>query len=72
MKPDLYHVTEFYRTGEKRPFCRRSGIFSHPAVGDTLDVSGVSGEVVTVNWNLDCAGTSDEQWRCNIYVKEGE
>lgn len=72
MTQDIYHVTEFYRTGETRPFSRRSGITAHPSVGDTIDAFGVSGEVVSVNWNMDYAGRPDEQWRCNIYVKPFE
>jgi hypothetical protein len=69
MASELYHVTEFYRSGEKLPFCRRSSILAHPSVGDQLDVSGVAGKIVAVNWNLDYCGRPDEQWRCNIFIK---
>lgn len=69
---DTFHVVEFYRTGETRPFARRNGVLTIPAVGHGVDVFGVSGEVVTVNWNMDYAGRADEQWRCNIYIKPSE
>lgn len=67
---DTFHVMEFYRTGETRPFARRNGILNIPAVGHTIDAFGVSGEVVSVTWNMDYADRADEQWRCNIYVRE--
>jgi hypothetical protein len=69
MKRDTYNVTEFYRSGEIKPFCRRSNIIARPALGDTLDVAGVSGKVVAVTWNMDYCDEEHEQWRCNIYVK---
>jgi len=68
---DLYNVTEFYKSGEVRPFARRSGIASHPRPGDRIDAFGVTGEVSSVVWNMDYHGEPGEQWRCNIYIIEG-
>lgn len=67
---DIYNVIEFYRSGETRPFARRTGVIHIPSVGDTVDAFGVTGAVVTVNWNMDYQGKPDEQWRCNIYILE--
>lgn len=66
---DVYNVTEFYISGRTRPFFRRSGIFNTPRVGESLNVAGVTGDVVTVTWNLDYYEEAHEQWRCNIYVQ---
>ena len=68
MSRDLYHITEFYLTGTTQPFTRRHGIMTHPRVGEDVDVRGVSGRVVAVNWNLDYADRPHEQWRCNVYI----
>ena len=72
MRPhdDIYHITEFYLSGECEPFCRRSGIHTIPRVGDGIEVRGAMGVVVTVNWNLDYADKSHEQWRCSVYIKK--
>jgi len=70
MSRDIYNVVEFYKSGSTQPFRRRTGVFNCPRAGESLNVSGVTGTVVTVNWNLDYEGLPHEQWRCNIYVDQ--
>lgn len=67
---DTFHVVEFYRSGENRPFSRRNGILNIPRVGDAIDAFGFRGVVSSVTWNMDYEGKPDEQWRCNVYLKE--
>lgn len=62
-------VVEFYLSGETKAFARLAGVFNLPQPGETIEIHGVMGAVVTRTWNLDYAGAHHEQWRCNIYMQ---